>query len=191
MDGDAGASENSFQKTAGYWDEMASQYSADGSNTNRAEWQGHPAYRARRTQSLGGREDHEWLVDRFPHPIERALGVGCGVADFELRVLATGAVEHFDLYDVSTASLEIAARSAERLGLSDRITLHQGDMFSASGSYGLVTFVGSLHHALDVAQAVRFAHDVLEPGGFLYGDEYIGPRRFAYPAEHAEFAKVL
>jgi SAM-dependent methyltransferase len=183
--------DQAFERTADHWDDVTARYSGEGSNTNRSEWQGHPAYRERRARSLHGRLDHEWLIAKFPNPIERALGAGCGIAEFELKVLASGAVDHFDLFDVSAGSLEIARRSAEHLGLSDRITIHHGDMFSASGNYGLVTFVGSLHHSLDVCQAVRFAHDILEPGGFLYGDEYIGPRRFAYPLEHSELAKSL
>ena len=187
-----GASEDaSFGRTAAYWDDFSARHSESGLNTNRSEWQGHPANLLRRSRSLKGSADYQWLSSKFPHRIERALGAGCGVADFELRLLESGAVEHFDLFDVSAGSLEIARRGAERLGLSDRVTFHQNDMFSATGSYGLVTFIGSLHHALDVPEAVRFAHDVLEPGGLLYGDEYIGPRRFDYPPEHSELAKSL
>ena len=111
---------------------------------------------------------------------------------FELALLQAGTVEHFDLCDVSSTSLESAMERADRLGVADRITIRCGDLLGADrNDYGLVTFVSSLHHAVDVATTVRFAHDILRPGGVLYADEYVGPRRFDYPPEHGDLVKAL
>jgi SAM-dependent methyltransferase len=161
-------------------------------NTRREEWQVHPATIAHRRRLLGGHDSAEWLTARLGGRVDRALGAGCGTAVFEIDLLARGAVEHFDLYDVSGASLDSATERAERLGVADRITVHCGDLLAADErGYGLVTFVNSLHHALDVEATVQFARDLLEPGGVLYGDEYVGPRRFGYAPEHSEFVKAL
>ena len=180
-----------LSQTASYWDDAARVFET-GSNENRAEWQGHPAVQARRQRLLGGRTAGEWLADRLSAPAARALGAGCGAALFELDLVRLGAVEHFDLWDVSPAFLELARDRAASLGISDRVTIRCGDVFAIDdGRYDLVTFVHSLHHAPDVRAAVRFSHDVLRPGGLLFADEYIGPRRFAYPPEHSQPVKVL
>ena len=181
-----------LSQAAAYWDDMTAQYIKDGVSTRREEWQVHPATIARRRRLLGGRTSVEWLTARLPGRIDRALGAGCGIAEFELALLASGAVEHFDLCDVSSTSLESATARAEQLGVADRITVRCGDLLATDrGDYGLVTFVSSLHHAVDVPATVHFAHDILRPGGVLYGDEYLGPRRFGYLPEHADLAKIL
>jgi SAM-dependent methyltransferase len=178
-------------QAASYWDDMAAQYFTDGV-TRRAEWQAHPAAAARRYRLLGDRDALGWLTARLPGRVDRALGAGCGTAAFELELLSRGLVEHFDLCDVSGSSLAAATDRAEGLGLGDRITVRRGDILAADrDGYGLVTFVSSLHHAVDVTATVRFAHEILSPGGALFADEYVGPRRFAYPPEHADLVKGL
>lgn len=179
-------------RAAAFWDDITAEHFHDGVNTRREEWQTHPATIAQRRRLLGDRETAEWLVERLPERINRALGAGCGTAVFELGLLERGAVEHFDLFDVSSTSLASATARAEQLGVADRITTHCGDLLDApADNYGLVTFVNSLHHALDVATTVEFAHQLLAPGGVLFADEYIGPRRFGYPPEHADLVKAL
>jgi SAM-dependent methyltransferase len=181
-----------LSQAASYWDEMTAQYITDGVSTRRAEWQTHPATIAHRRRLLGDRSADEWLIAKLPGRVERGFGAGCGIAEFELRLLASGAVGHFDLCDVSRTSLDSATKRAEQLGVADRITVRCGDMLAADdGDYDLVTFVSSLHHAVDVVATVRFAHDLVGPGGILYADEYIGPRRFAYAPEHADLVKTI
>src|SRR4051812_18814497 len=165
-------------QTAAYWDKLADQFFKD-EVTRREEWQAHPAAAARRFRLLGDCDALGWLTTRLPPGrIERALGAGCGVASFEIQMLHQGLVEHFDLYDVSSVCLEAATERAHALGVGDRITVHCGDLLGADrDGYGLVTFVASLHHAVDVEATVRFAHDILSPAGMLFADEYIGLRR--------------
>ena len=181
-----------LSRTAAFWDDITAQHFKDGVNTRREEWQVHPATIAHRRRLLGDRDAAEWLTARLPGRVDRALAAGCGTAAFELSLLRSGAVEHFDLCDVSGSSLESATEQAKQLGVADRITVRCGDLLAADGhDYGLVTFVNSLHHAVDVPATVRFAHDILGPGGVLYADEYIGPRRFDYPPEHSDLVKAL
>lgn len=184
--------EHDLETTAAFWDQMTAQYCKEGESANRTEWQAHPAAARQRRRLLGATDACEWFSMRLPGRVDRAIGAGCGTATFELKLLKSGAVGHFDLCDVSGTSLESAAARAEQLGVADRITLRCGDFLEAeSGDYGLVTFVSSLHHAVDVEATVQFAHDILRPGGFLYADEYVGPRRFDFPPEHSDLVKVL
>jgi SAM-dependent methyltransferase len=178
--------------TAAFWDDITAQHFKDGVNTRREEWQVHPATIAHRRRLLGDCDTAGWLTARLRGPVDRALGAGCGTAAFELALLERGAVGHYDLCDVSSTSLESATEQAEKLGVADRITVRCGDLLQLEGrDYGLVTFVNSLHHAVDVEGTVRFAHDILRPGGALFADEYVGPRRFGYPPEHADLVKAL
>jgi SAM-dependent methyltransferase len=181
-----------LSRTAAFWDDLTAAHFKDGVNTRREDWQVHPATIAHRRHLLGNRDTAEWLTERLPGRVERALAAGCGTAVFELDLVARGAVERLDLCDVSQSSLDAATARAERLGIADRITVRCGDLLDAEqADYGLVTFVNSLHHALDVDVTVQFAHELLAPGGVLYADEYVGPRRFDYAPEHSEFVKAF
>ena len=110
-----------FARTAAFWDGMASEFFRDGV-TRRAEWRNHPAAAACRAGLLGGQSSSGSLLARFPGKIDRALGAGCGRAEFELGLLRAGAVEHFDLCDVSGASLQVAQDRADELGLTGRVS---------------------------------------------------------------------
>jgi len=135
-----------FARTAAFWDGMASEFFRDGV-TRRAEWRNHPAAAACRAGLLGGQSSSGSLLARFPGKIDRALGAGCGRAEFELGLLRAGAVEHFDLCDVSGASLQVAQGPGRRARFDGSRLLLCGDMRAhrQDGSYGLATFVSSLH----------------------------------------------
>ena len=174
-----------LDRTGAYWDEQADQHIRDGVNTNRAEWRGHPACVARSERLLGGTAA-DWLSSRLTTPVRRALGVGSGRSAFELNLVARGVIEHMDLFAISARVLEIAEASAASLGLTDRVAVHRKDFFSATDQYDLITFMSSLHHSTGMRRSVRFAYDHLNPG-----DEYVGPRRFEYPHEHADVVRML
>lgn len=182
----------SLQQTASFWDANTLEHLSGGVNLNRAEWMAHPLVHARARRLLGGRTSSEWLQERLPEPVPRALGVGVGAASFELGLLASGAVEQYDLYDVSSVSLERAVQTARELGLEERIQVHCQDLLATElpQAYGLVTFRSSLHHATDLDLMVRRVSDALLPGGLLFGEEYVGPNRFHYPAEHSDLVKA-
>ncbi len=182
--------EADLERTRAYWDEQADEHFHDGAYTNRAEWRGHPACVARSERLLRGTAA-DWLSSRLTTPVHRALGAGSGHGAFEIDLVARGVVDHVDLFDVSVRALEIAAARAASLGLTDRVAIHREDFFGATGQYDLITFMSSLHHSMDMRRTVRFAYDHLNPGGAVFADEYVGPRRFAYPREHADVVKML
>jgi SAM-dependent methyltransferase len=106
----------------------------------------------------------------------------------ELELVITGRVERLTLVDVSEESLGGAKAAADSLGIGDRVetvcatfeTFIEG---ITPGSLDAVTFISSLHHIDDVNEALRLVRRALRPGGVVIGSEYVGPNRFAFPAD--------
>jgi SAM-dependent methyltransferase len=177
-------------RTAAYWDAFA----LTTPQCNPAEWLDHPLTRARLEHLRGGRSVEQWLIDRHltAGPVARAASLGAGVATIELELLQRGAVQHWDLYDISQRSLDYAWENAKRLGLHDRITLHCADFEEitlAPDTYGLITFISSLHHVANLRDMLQKVNGALTPHGVFFADEYVGPDRFAYPPEAAALAQ--
>jgi len=145
------------------------------------------------------REDkplEHWFIDRYlqGRSVARALSVGCGVGLFEVGLIRLGAIEHYDLYDVSPVALETAMASARAFGVADRIAIHHADVNHVvleREYYDLVTFISSLHHMVDLKRVLRHVQEALKPDGLLFASEYTGPDHFAYPEQDADYAKRL
>jgi len=185
-----------LSRTSEYWDIHAGQ-----GDENRAEWFAHPAVAERLLQVRDGKPLERWFIDQYAagRPLARALSIGCGVGLFELGLIRLGAIEHYDLYDVSPVALETALASARAFGVEDRIAIHQADINHVSlqhvslqkEDYDLVTFISSLHHVADLEQVLRRVLTALKPDGLIFAGEYTGPDRFAYPKPDAAYAKRL
>ena len=164
---------------------------------NRAEWQAHPLAHERLAGFLDGKYREQWFADKYigERKLKRALGIGVGRAETEIGLLASGAVDHFDLWDISPVGLDHAKAIATEKGWGHRVTCHLGD-FSAfkieENSYDLVTFVASLHHFSDLDAVLSKVRRGLASGGLLWAaSEYIGPDRFNYPPEHRRIAEIF
>jgi ubiquinone/menaquinone biosynthesis C-methylase UbiE len=180
-----------LSRTAEFWDRE--HFSPD---MQKAEWQNHPLARERMVRLLGGRIRERWFVETYlpAGGVERALGIGVGTGATEMEILGSGAVRHFDLWDVSTAGLAAAREHAARYNMADRITTNAGDIHRADlgeNRYDLITFIASLHHIEDLDSVLAKCHRALKPGGVLWAAEYIGPDRFDYPPEHTQLARDL
>jgi SAM-dependent methyltransferase len=186
----------STEATAKHWDEYVTKHMVAGADSNRAEWMAHPVVQRYRRTMSGAVDEADWLVSGYlqGRPIERAIGIGAGHSVFELGLLGTGAVEAFDLYDLSAKALELAERSASSLGVSDRIATHVTDINTVDlepKRYGLATFYSSLHHVVDLDGVVsRLAH-ALRDDGVLFAAEYIGPNRFEFGPAELELARAF
>jgi SAM-dependent methyltransferase len=181
----------SSQKAADHW---ATQYKDN--TAARREWIGHPLAKERQNRILGNQIPEQWLIKTQLRraPVARALGIGVGAADCEVHLLYLGAAEHFDLYDVSEAGLEMARETAKRLGVADRITLHCRDINTvqlSESTYDLITFMASLHHIDELEKTLRSCDRALAPGGVLWANEYVGPDRFDYPDRDADVVRRI
>jgi hypothetical protein len=162
----------------------------------RQKWQAHPPSLERMSILLGNKMRDDWFGENYVknRPIKRALGVGVGRAETELGLLKNGAVEHFDLWDISPVGMQGAMEQARSWGMGDRLTCHIGDILESdlrSGEYGLVTFIASLHHMPELERTLCLVNRAMASEGLLWAAEYVGPDRFNYPPEHAKFAHAF
>lgn len=160
----------------------------------RGEWSFHPAAKDRLHSLLGFSSREEWFSNHYlaGRSCLRALGIGVGTADAELRLLTTGLIDRYDLFDFSSEVLAQAQRTAELLGVEQKATFNCRDIHSAGievESYDLITFIHSLHHIDELRGVLEMCARALKPGGLLWAAEYIGPDYFDYPPEHTAFAR--
>jgi release factor glutamine methyltransferase len=143
------------------------------------------------------RPETELLVETFlaRSTASRVLDLGCGSGCVGLALLHERAGLRVDAVDVSAAACAVARGNAERLGLLDRFTVLEGDLFAALGPearYGAIVSnppyvtdgeIGGLvpevrreprlalaggADGLDVVRRIlRAAPRWLEPGGLL------------------------
>ena len=76
----------------------------------------------------------DWLLENLrpaPAPIMQALDVGTGSGAIALAVLKARHELEVTAVDSSAEALEVAAANAERLGLSERLTLAHSDLMAA------------------------------------------------------------
>ncbi len=132
---------------------------------------------------------NQGLVYKLQHtyaskiPFGRALSVGCGSAYKEISLLRQNIVQHFDLYELSEVRIHAALANVKKFGLQKRVTIHQTDFFStnvSANTYDFVHWDNALHHMLDVPNAVKVSHDVLNPGGVFFMNDFVGANRFQW-----------
>jgi len=116
-------------------------------------------------------------------PLPKGISVGCGSGVKEMKLLADGIVHFFDLFELAEARIAAGKEMATKRGLQDVIRFVNGDAFELAAlpeQYDLVHWNNSLHHMLDVEQAIEWSWKVLKPGGLFYMDDFVGPDRFQW-----------
>lgn len=111
----------------------------------------------------------------LPRGDERVLDLGCGGGEWLLRALAANPKVRAEGVDVSEPALTDARAAAERLGVADRLVLHQqeADGFTSPHSFDLVLSVGAAHAFGGLLPTLEAARRHLAPGGrVLIGDGY-------------------
>ncbi|HWA73965.1 MAG TPA: phytanoyl-CoA dioxygenase family protein [Polyangiaceae bacterium] len=123
----------------------------------------------------------------------RAVSVGCGNAYHQLRLLESGLVKSFVLYEQSEARAAQAAARAKAMGLSERVTLRVRDASSlpVEPGFELVYWKDALHHLADIQAAVRWSHDVLSPGGLFFMNDFVGPTHMQFTERQLDLAEQI
>jgi 2-polyprenyl-3-methyl-5-hydroxy-6-metoxy-1,4-benzoquinol methylase len=118
-----------------------------------------------------------------PLPVERMLDVGCGGGDLDRELASMGTFIQMDAIDLAPASIERARLAAEQEGFRNieyrATTLDSFEL--GVERYDAVWFAGSLHHISDLQKTFERLRTALKPGGYIFANEYIGPRRFDLP----------
>jgi SAM-dependent methyltransferase len=122
---------------------------------------------------LGDTSVSRLLDHALPRGDERVLDLGCGAGEWLLRALATRPDVYAEGVDISERSLAHARRSAGRLGVGGRLTLHHQDAarFTPSHSFDLVLCVGATHAFGGLLPALAAAREHLAPGGRVLAGE--------------------
>ncbi|MGP4111740.1 SAM-dependent methyltransferase [Streptomyces sp. 4N509B] len=115
------------------------------------------------------------LADGLPRGDERVLDLGCGGGEWLVRALTARPRLRAEGVDVSEGALAHARRTARRLGVEDRLTLHHQDAttFAGSHAFDLVLCVGATHAFGGLLPALAAAREHMAPGGrVLVGDGF-------------------
>ena len=127
-------------------------------------------------------------------PFSKGISVGCGNARKEIKLLREGIVQSFVLFEFSDIAIKQGKELALKEGLRDRTEFILGDAFDTiqeEESFDFIHWNNSLHHMLDVEQALSWSYRVCKKRGMFYMDDYVGPNRFQWPQKFLEIASEI
>ena len=138
----------------------------------------------------------EWACKNlFSDGLRRtAISLGCGDGEKEVDWAKRDVFQSLVGLDLSDARIARANRLAYDSGLSEKLKFQVADInaLEATGDkYDVVIFEHSLHHFSNVDQVLERVRNILKPGGYLVGDEYVGPRRFQWDANQIILANMI
>lgn len=138
----------------------------------------------------------ELTKDKFEKllPFKKGISVGCGTGKKEMNLILQNVVESFDLYELSEGMIEKGKELAKELGVLDRVNFVQQDVFEVvmkKGQYDFVHWGDSLHHMLDVDEAVKWSKKVLKKGGLFFMDDFVGAARFQWSDKSLEIGSKV
>ena len=112
------------------------------------------------------------------HP-QHILDVATGTGDFAIDLYRKLQPQQVIGIDLSQGMLDVAREKIARRGLSDAITVQQGDCLALpfeDGSFDAVTVAFGVRNFEHLLQGYKEMHRVLEPGGILCVVELSTPR---------------
>jgi demethylmenaquinone methyltransferase/2-methoxy-6-polyprenyl-1,4-benzoquinol methylase len=112
------------------------------------------------------------------HP-QHILDVATGTGDFAIDLYRKLQPQQVVGIDLSQGMLDVAREKIARRGLSDAITIQQGDCLALpfeDGSFDAVTVAFGVRNFEHLLQGYKEMHRVLEPGGMLCVVELSTPR---------------
>lgn len=121
-----------------------------------------------------------WLAGRSGL---RALSLGCGTGGNEVIWAGTGAFEQITGVDISPDRIEHATGQAKELGLDHVLSFRAADvaeLLRAGETYDIVLGLQSLHHFDRLDETMDLIAGLLNPGGLLIVDEFVGPTKFQW-----------
>ncbi|MGB5161358.1 MAG: class I SAM-dependent methyltransferase [Thermoanaerobaculia bacterium] len=168
-------------KVARFWDQTTQESFAPTTY-----WLANPVVHDRyQRRATAGRSRHwvNYCIEKFlagRRPVSRMLDVGCGDGQLDRHLLLLNAAERLDAIDISAKRIDEACRIANEQGLSS-IQYHvqdaEADAFPAP-PYDAVIMDSALHHMEGLEAFLAKTADSLEPDGYLFLNEYVGPNRF-------------
>ncbi len=137
------------------------------------------------------------VLGREPGHYPRALEIGTGTGYFGINLTQNGVIDQLVATDISEGMLGVVDRTAEQLGIEDRVTtLHTEaeQMPLESESFDLIFGHAVLHHLPDLNASFAEFMRLLKPGGrvaFFGEPSRIGDRLARHPKNFAIKAAPL
>jgi demethylmenaquinone methyltransferase/2-methoxy-6-polyprenyl-1,4-benzoquinol methylase len=125
---------------------------------------------------------------------ERVLDVATGTGDVAIEFARMSPAGDIVGVDLSTRMLDVGRAKLDRLGLTERITLQEGDALSLpfeDASYDLATIAFGLRNLPDYRRGVAEMARVLRPGGRVVILEFLPPKGAALVAYRAYLSTFL
>ena len=132
----------------------------------------------------------KYFADRLP--LARCLSLGAGAGQLERDLARLNLFEQCDAYDISPAAVKKAEKAAREEGWTN-IRYAEADINALHlppGSFDSVWVYGAMHHFTRLEHLSREIRRALRPGGLLILNEYVGPKRFQFPARQKEIANL-
>jgi SAM-dependent methyltransferase len=126
-----------------------------------------------------------------------AISLGCGDGEKELDWAKRYVFQSLVGYDLSYPRIARANKLAYDYGLSEKLKFQVLDVTDLKAleetgeKYDVVIFEHSLHHFSNIDQVLERVRNILKPGGYLVGDEYVGPRRFQWESNQFVLANMI
>lgn len=124
----------------------------------------------------------------------QALSLGCGDGERELDWAKRGVFSKLVGLDLSPDRVMRANRAASQASLSAVLDFQVADVNQlriSNRQFDVVIFEHSLHHFTNIGVVLDQVRGILSPNGLLVVDEFIGPRRFQWPAHQLAFADAI
>ena len=160
-----------------------------GNKKFRTRWWESPTIIRHINKTVCGEELDGWnagaikLLQKRPGRRGTAISIGCGEGTKEMILLEAGLIQNFICFEFAEERIIEGAEKAKRKGLQDRITFLNEDFFISEyskQSYDMVFWDNSLHHMLDVYDAVKKSYEVLKPGGAFFCNDFVGKSKFQW-----------
>jgi ubiquinone/menaquinone biosynthesis C-methylase UbiE len=123
------------------------------------------------------------LVERLGIPrTGRWLSLGCGSAGTEIFASEAGLFSSLHALDASEQALVEARRAAAARGV-ENLSFARTDLNHVSlpsSTFDVAMMCMSLHHVKNLGGTLSAVRRALKPGGFLFLNEFVGPRQFQF-----------
>lgn len=184
------------KRVADFWDEHT-----DDTFTGETYWLANPMVARRyNAKSVGGRQYESWVNFFVEHflgekcPVNRVLNIGAGDGALDRHLVSLNTATMIDAIDLAPNRIEIARTLAEKEGMSDKINYFVGNAVTSPyphNRYDAIFFNSSLHHIDELDAILARCAESLEPDGYLFINEYIGPSRYAFSEREKQAMQAL
>jgi len=119
----------------------------------------------------------------------RALSLGCGTGNKELKWAETSKFNRIEAYDLSKPRITYANNVAKQKGLANIINYKVDDIYKIEmreDYYDIVLGEQSLHHFSPLEKLFLRINRFLHPKGYFIVNEFVGPTRFQWTDRQLE-----